>query len=67
MLHRKAANPDTARPDTFSQYTALQLKERYVKIAVIDSDKRLHNAMTQFFLQFQIAYDCDLSVEHLYS
>ena len=38
-----------------------------MKIAVIDSDKRLHNAMTQFFLQFQIAYDCDLSVEHLYS
>ena len=38
-----------------------------MKIAVIDQDKWLHNTMTQYFLQFQIANDCDLSVEHLFS
>lgn len=38
-----------------------------MKIAVVDDDKHLHSAMTQFFLQFQIANDCDLSVEYYFS
>ena len=38
-----------------------------MKIAVVNDDKRLHLTMTQYFLQFQIANDCDLSVDYFFS
>lgn len=35
-----------------------------MRIAVIDDDKWLHNTLKQYFLQFQIANDDDLSVDY---
>ena len=35
-----------------------------MKIAVVDDDKLLHRTMKQYLLQYQIAFDYDLTVEY---